>query len=237
ASSPRACRPRPSSTASPVSGQTVSGILTMQVGGGGRLDRYLLPERETFRTDVRGLLVNGALPDWGPTNALAAFLRNERLKTIRVQRWVGGLEIVGNRVRLRDWSFAGERLAATVAGAFGLDGTLDAALRLQLDSAFARQLGGGATGAMLLQGASSWLALQMKGPARDPNVSVDDAAMREIAADAVQQKIAEERREAREQVEQKLQEEVGGRLRRLLGGGARDTARTDTTARDTTPRP
>ncbi|MGH7545948.1 MAG: hypothetical protein ACREKI_07190, partial [Gemmatimonadota bacterium] len=69
-------------------GQAVSGTLTMQVGGEGRLDRYLLPEREAFRTDVRGLLVNGALQNWGPTNALAAFLRNERLKTIRVQRWV-----------------------------------------------------------------------------------------------------------------------------------------------------
>lgn len=217
-------------------GQAVSGTLTMQVGGEGRLDRYLLPQREEFRTDVQGLLVNGTLQDWGPTNALAAFLKNERLKTIRVQRWVGGLEIVGSRVRLRDWSLTGERLAATVAGAFGLDGTLDAALRLQFDSTFARQLGGGGAGAMLVQGASSWLALQMKGPARGPSLSLDSDAMRQIAAGAVQQKIAEERQQVREQVEQKLQEEVGGRLRQLLGGRP-DTAKTDTARRDTTPKP
>lgn len=217
-------------------GQAVSGTLTMQVGGEGTLDRYLLPERDAFKTDVRGLLVNGGLQDWGPTNALAAFLKNDRLKTVRVQRWVGGLEIVGSHVRLRDWSLTGERLAATVAGAFGLDGTLDAALRLQLDSAFAHQLGGGAVGAMLLQGASSWLALQMKGPARNPSLSVDHDAMRQIAAGAVQQKIAEERKEVREQVEQKIEEEVGDRLRRLLGGG-RDTTPRDTTKRDTTRAP
>jgi hypothetical protein len=66
---------------------------------------------------------------------------------------------------------------------------------------------------------------------------VDQNAMRQIAAGALQEKIGEERRDVREQVERKLEEEVGGRLRQLFGGGRRDTTPADTTQRDTAGRP
>ncbi len=139
-------------------------------------------------------------------------------------------------MRFQDWNLAGEKLAASLGGAFGFDGSLNAALRLQIDSAVARQLGGPAAPALFHQGGSSWLALRMTGPARGPSFSVDADAMKQMAAGALQKKITEERQEAREQVEKKLQEEVGGRLRQLFGG-ARDTLKADTARRDTTPQP
>lgn len=211
----------------------VTGALTFRLGGRTRLDSYLLPLSDDLAGDGRGILVNGALRNWSVTNGLANFLKNDRLKEVRVDRWVGTLEIMGSQVRFRDWNLAGERLGASIAGAFGFDGMLDAALRLQIDSSLARQLGGPAATALLSQQGSSWLALRVTGPATGPSFGLDTEAMREMAAEAVQKKLTGETEQARQEVEGKLREEAGRRLQQLFGGG-RDTARTDTTRQDTT---
>lgn len=211
----------------------VTGTLTFRLDGRGRLDPYLLPIADDLRAEARSVLVNGAVQNWGPTNSLASFLRNDRLRELRVRRWAGALEIVGSQVRFQDWALQGDRLAASLGGAFGFDGRLNAALRLQIDSSLARQLAGPAASALVTDAGSSWLALRMTGPARGPTLALDTEAMRQMAAAATQRRLTEETREVREDVEKKLQEEVGGRLRRLFGG--RDTTRADTAKRDTAP--
>lgn len=229
-------------TTSPL-GPLLTGTLDLDLEATGRLDRSLLPLRDSLVGQGRLTADGGGLARNPVTGAVASLLGYPALRSPSVERVVVPFRIRGGTVRFDTARLATAAGGVQWSGSVDLGGSLDLGAELQVPRSRVSELsleGTGITGDLLSRlqqgGGPLQLGFALEGPISSPGVSLDADALRARAKEVVRNAAGEAVEKRIDQGRGRLEKKARGLLRRLTGGrdtAAADTARPDTAAADT----
>lgn len=235
-------------TTSPL-GRLLTGAMNLDLEATGRLDRALLPVRDSVLGRGRLAVEGGGLAENPVTGAVADLLSYPAFRSPSVQRVAVPFRVEGGSVRFDTARLATAAGALEWSGAAGLGGSLDLGARLLVPRSRLPEMsleGAGIGGQRLsrLRGGEGplELGLAVSGSVSSPRVSLDTDALRDRAEEAARG-VAEEEIQRRIRQGRSLMDETARRLLGRLSGAPdtapaepppADTARPDTAAADTT---